>query len=50
MDLPKSARVKPIRLSGHAFRYIEKRGFTIAEVEEAIRTTPWSPAELQRLE
>ena len=39
-----------IRLSAHAFRYIAKRGFTAAEVEEAIRTTPWSPAELERLE
>jgi len=27
-----------------------KRGFTIAEVEEAIRTTPWQPAELGRLD
>lgn len=27
-----------------------RRGFTIAEVEEAIRTAPWRPAELGRLE
>ncbi len=27
-----------------------KRGFTIAEVEEAIRTSPWNPAELRRLD
>lgn len=26
------------------------RGFTLAEVEEAIRTAPWQPAELGRLE
>ncbi len=50
MELPGSAFVKPVRLSGHAFRYITKRGFTAAEVEEAIQTTAWSPAELQRLE
>ena len=29
---------------------MSKRGFTIAEVEEAIRTMPWQPAELERLE
>ena len=27
-----------------------KRGFTVAEVEEAIRTKEWQPAELGRLE
>ena len=27
-----------------------RRGFTVAEVEEAIRTMPWQPAELERLE
>lgn len=42
--------MKPIRLSAHALRYIPKRGFTIAEVEDAIRTSPWTPAELSRLE
>jgi len=26
------------------------RGFTVAEVEDAIRTMPWQPAELQRFE
>ena len=40
----------PIQLSNHALRYISKRGFTAAEVEEAIRTRPWTPAELGRLE
>jgi hypothetical protein len=29
---------------------MSKRGFTAAEVEEAIRTSPWTPAELGRLE
>jgi hypothetical protein len=42
--------VKPIRLSDHASRYTTRRGFTVAEVEEAIRTMPWQPAELERLE
>jgi hypothetical protein len=42
--------MKPIRLSDHARRYIPKRGFTIAEVEETIRTAAWGPAELGRLE
>lgn len=27
-----------------------RRGFTLAEVGEAIRTMPWQPAELERLE
>ena len=42
--------MKPIRLSAHALSYTDKRGFTVAEVEEAIRETPWQPAELGRLE
>jgi uncharacterized protein YuzE len=42
--------VKPIRLSDHAQRYVSKRGFTLNEVEDAIRTTPWRQAELGRLE
>ena len=37
--------MKPIRLSAHALSYISKRGFTVAEVEEAIGTTPWKAAE-----
>jgi hypothetical protein len=44
------AWVKSIRLSNHALRYMSKRGFTVAEVEEAIRTAAWQPAELERLE
>jgi len=27
-----------------------RRGFTLAEVGEAIRTMPWQPAEIERLE
>ena len=42
--------MKPIRLSKHALGYIVKRGFTVAEVEEAIRTSPWQPAELGKQE
>lgn len=42
--------MKQIRLSDHASRYIRKRGFTVAEVEQAIRTANWRPAELGRLE
>jgi hypothetical protein len=37
--------MKPIRLSEHALRYISKRGFTIAEIEETIQTSPWMPAD-----
>jgi hypothetical protein len=42
--------VKPIRLSKHALDYAHKRGFTVAEVEEAIRTSSWNAAELGRLD
>ena len=42
--------VKPIRLSDHAWRYATKRGFTVDEVEDTIRTAPWQSAELGRLE
>ena len=42
--------MKPIRLSDHALRYASKRGFTLDEVEDAIRTASWGPAELGRLE
>jgi len=42
--------MKPIRLSAHALGYASKRGFTEAEVEEAIRSCRWQPAELGRLE
>ena len=42
--------MKPIWLSDHALRYASKRGFTIPEIEETIRTSPWMPAELGRLD
>jgi len=42
--------MKRIRLSGHALSYMASRGFHLEEVEEAIRTAPWEPAELGRLE
>lgn len=42
--------MKPIRLSGHALSYTEKRGYTVAEVEETIQTSSWEPAELGRLQ
>jgi hypothetical protein len=42
--------VKRIRLSAHALGYTGKRGFTAAEVEDAIRTGAWTPAELGRLQ
>lgn len=42
--------MKPIRLSAHALSYTAKRGFTIAEVEEAIRSSSRSSAELGRLQ
>ena len=42
--------MKPIRLSAHATRYTSDRGFTAVEVEEAIHTMPWQPAEQGRLE
>jgi hypothetical protein len=41
---------KAIRLSGHAYGYIDRRGFTEDEVEETIRTSPWQPAQGNRLE
>ena len=42
--------MKPIRLSAHAHRYCPIPGFTQAEIEETIRTSPWQPAELGRKE
>ncbi len=41
---------KRIRLSAHAMSYTTRRGFTVAEVEETIRTSRWQPADLGRLE
>jgi hypothetical protein len=42
--------MKPIRLTKHARGYLASRGFTEAEVEEAVRTCPWQPSELGRQE
>ncbi len=42
--------MKSIRLSAHALGYTIRRGFTVAEVEETIRTSFWQSAELGRLQ
>jgi hypothetical protein len=42
--------MKPIRLSAHALSYLTKRGFTVAEVEQAIHNASWEPTELGRLQ
>ncbi|MEW6686977.1 MAG: hypothetical protein AB1393_12375 [Candidatus Edwardsbacteria bacterium] len=42
--------MKPIRLSGHAHSQLPFRGVTEEEIKETIRSEPWSPAELGRLE
>ena len=42
--------MKAIHLSKHALGYTVKRGFTPAEVEDAIRTCKWGAAELGRLD
>jgi len=34
----------------NALGYVIKRGFTVAEVENAIRTCPWGTTELGRLD
>ncbi|MDQ4099109.1 MAG: hypothetical protein M3121_01250 [Chloroflexota bacterium] len=47
MSDPKSQQ---IRLSDHARGYLERRGFSEAEVAETIRTQPWTPARNDRLE
>jgi hypothetical protein len=41
---------KPIRLSGHASEYLRRRGFTVADVEETIRSGDWLQAKSDRLE
>jgi hypothetical protein len=41
---------KPIRLSAHAQGRATRRGFTLAEVEDTIRSSPWKAADLGRLE
>lgn len=42
--------MKPIRLSAHAAGYMASRGFSIQDVEVAIREQPWQPAANGRLE
>ncbi|MDO9289145.1 MAG: DUF4258 domain-containing protein [Thermodesulfovibrionales bacterium] len=42
--------MKPIRLSGHAREQLVFRGTSEEEIFETIRTSPWQPAELGRLE
>jgi hypothetical protein len=42
--------MKPIRLTKHAQGYSDRRGFTVDEVEEAIRSATWQPAEKGRVE
>jgi len=42
--------MKPIRLSEHARAQLRFRGGFGSEVEEAIRTSAWEPAERGRLE
>ena len=41
---------KTIRLSQHALGYLDRRGFSIAEVKETIRESDWRPAPRDRLE
>jgi hypothetical protein len=45
-----TAMLKPVRLSGHARHQLARRGISEAEVIDAIRTSPWQPAERGRLE
>lgn len=45
-----NASAKLIRLSQHAKEQIKFRGCTEEEVEKAIRSCSWEPAELGRLE
>ncbi len=42
--------MKPVRLSGHALDQLPYRGTTEAEIEQAIRSAEWLPAELDRIE
>jgi len=42
--------LKPIRLTGHAAGYLELRGTSKAEIDDAISTSAWTPAERNRIE
>jgi hypothetical protein len=42
--------MKPIRFTKHALSYVDKRGFTESEVEEAILESEWIIDELGKLE
>lgn len=42
--------MKPIRLTKHATGYLSSRGFSVEEVETAIRTAAWGATELGRLD
>ena len=42
--------MKPVRMSRHAISYMTSRGFTQAEVEQAIRTEPWEAGDLGRVQ
>lgn len=41
---------KPIRLSNHARGYLSRRGFSAAEVTDAIRLSQWRPTRQGRWE
>ncbi len=41
---------KSVRLSGHAEKQLRSRGATVQEVVETIRSEPWQPTELGKLE
>ena len=45
-----NSKEKPIRLSRHAEIQLQYRGTTKQEIEEAIRKSSWSMAELGKLE
>ena len=42
--------MNPIRLSAHATGYMARRGFTLAEVEAAIRSCAWQTTKMGRKE
>ena len=42
--------MKPIRLTAHAQGYIGRRGFSVQEVEQAIRESPWQSAMRGKME